>query len=202
MSRVLVYYAHPGERFSTVNTALYEVARDVDGIETLDLYRAYPRFNIDIDAEQQRLRDHDVIVFQHLLFWYSTPSLIKEWQDLVLEHGFAYGTGGDALQGKYLMQVLSAAGPEDAYSPSGYQHFELRQFLTPMEQTARLCGMHYLAPYAIYGALYAVEEDRLDPHLEGYRRLLEALRDDRLDLPAAQNADVLHPNTLPLKPQV
>ncbi|MEM1360366.1 MAG: NAD(P)H-dependent oxidoreductase [Pseudomonadota bacterium] len=202
MSRVLVYYAHPGERFSKVNTALYSVARDVDGIQTLDLYRAYPRFNIDIDAEQQRLRDHDVIVFQHPLFWYSTPSLVKEWQDLVLEHGFAYGTGGDALQGKYLMQALSAAGPEDAYSTSGYQHFELRQFLTPMEQTARLCGMHYLAPYAMYGALYAVEEDRLEPHLQGYQRLLEALRDDRLDLLAAQNADVLNPDTLPLKPQV
>ena len=198
MARVLVYYAHPGHRFSHVNTALFEAARDIDGISTLDLYRAYPRFNIDIDTEQQRLRDHDIIVFQHPLFWYSTPALIKEWLDLVLEHGFAYGTGGEALHGKALMQAISAAGPEDAYSASGYQHFELRRFLTPMEQTARLCGMRYLAPYPLFGALQAPQDGRLAPHIAGYRTVLEALRDDRLDLDAAVAAELLDADALPL----
>lgn len=28
---------------------------------------------------------------QHPFYWYSTPALLKEWQDLVLEHGWAYG---------------------------------------------------------------------------------------------------------------
>lgn len=202
MARVLVYYAHPGQRFSHVNVALFDAARDVDGITTLDLYRTYPRFNIDIDAEQQRLRDHDVIVFQHPLFWYSTPALIKEWLDLVLEHGFAYGIGGEALHGKCLLQAVSAAGPEDAYSADGYQHFELRQFLTPMEQTARLCGMRYLAPYPLFGSLRAPEENRLAPHVAGYRALLTALRDDRLDLDAAAAQDILRPEALPLIPRI
>lgn len=202
MARVIVYYAHPGHRFSHVNAALFEAARDVDGITVVDLYSVYPRFDIRIDDEQQRLRDHDVIVFQHPLFWYSTPSLIKEWLDLVLEHGFAYGAGGEELHGKSLLQAISAAGPEDAYSATGYQHFELRQFLTPMEQTAQLCGMRYLAPYPIFGALRAPQEDRLAPHVAGYRALLEALRDDRIDLDAAVATDILRNGQLPMKPRI
>lgn len=199
MARILLYYAHPGHRYSRTNRALFRAARRVEGITCVDLYAEYPRFAINIDTEQQRLRDHDVIVFQHPLFWYSTPALIKEWQDLVLEHGFAYGDGGTALHGKILMQVLSAAGPEEAYSQEGYQHFPLRTFLTPMEQTASLCGMTYLAPYALYGALKAPGDGRLEAHVAGYPALLEALRDDRLDLEAARLLDVMTAETLPLR---
>ena len=61
---------------------------------------------------QQRgcgLLDHDVVLFQFPLFWYSTPSILKEWQDLVLEHGFAYGAEGDALDGKRMMIAVTVA---------------------------------------------------------------------------------------------
>ncbi|MCV5747032.1 NAD(P)H-dependent oxidoreductase, partial [Escherichia coli] len=74
----------------------------------VDLYGEYPRFNINIDREQQRLREHDVVIFQFPLYWYSTPAILKEWQDLVLEYGFAYGTEGTELQGKTMLCVLSA----------------------------------------------------------------------------------------------
>ena len=58
---------------------------------------------------------HDIIVFQHPFYWYSSPAIIKEWQDLVLENGWAYGTGGNNLQGKYLMNAVSTGGNRDAY---------------------------------------------------------------------------------------
>ena len=69
-------------------------AREVPGITFIDLYAEYPRFDIDIDREQARLVEAGIILFQFPLFWYSTPSIIKVWQDLVLEHGFAYGSEG------------------------------------------------------------------------------------------------------------
>lgn len=94
MARLLVYYAHPGHRHSQVNRHMARAAERVAGITFVDLYAEYPRFDIDVEREQQRLLDHDVILFQFPVFWYSTPSLLKEWQDLVLEHGFAYGAGG------------------------------------------------------------------------------------------------------------
>ncbi|MEM6706346.1 MAG: NAD(P)H-dependent oxidoreductase [Acidobacteriota bacterium] len=185
MARLLAYYAHPGHRHSQANRAMVEAARGVEGLTFVDLYADYPRFDIDVDREQQRLLEHDVIVFQFPLFWYSTPALIKEWQDLVLEHGFAYGAGGDRLAGKRVQLAVTAAGSTEAYSEQGYQHYPIRTFLTPFEQTARLCQMEFSAPYVLYGSLHAPGDGRLAAHAEGYRKLLEALRDDRYDFAAA-----------------
>ena len=52
-------------------------AEAVNGISFVDLYRTYPRFDINVDAEQARLLEHDVILFQFPVFWYSTPALIN-----------------------------------------------------------------------------------------------------------------------------
>ena len=198
MTRVIAYYAHPGHRFSQVNAQMYQQAQSVERLTLVDLYAEYPRFDIDIDREQQRLMDHEVIVFQFPLFWYSTPSILKEWQDLVLEHGFAYGKDGTKLQGKRMMLAITAAGPEDAYTPQGYQRHHLRSFLRPLEQTAGLCKMNFLPPYVLYGALRAPEDGRVAPHATGYRRLLEGLRDGRFDDWEAGQHDVLTCDTLPI----
>lgn len=198
MARVLAYYAHPGQRYSHANRAMLEQAREIGGITLVDLYSEYPRFDIDIDREQQRLLDHDVIVLQFPLFWYSTPSLVKEWIDLVLEHGFAYGSGGDRLTDKRMMVAITAAGPKEAYTPEGYQHYPIRTFLTPLEQTARLCHMEFPPPYVLYASLRAPGEGRVGPHAEGYRRLLEALRDDRYDFAAAAEREVVCHDNLPI----
>ncbi|MEP3279037.1 MAG: NAD(P)H-dependent oxidoreductase [Stappiaceae bacterium] len=179
MAKLLLYYAHPGHRHSRVNKSMAKAAQKINGITFVDLYSDYPRHNINVEREQQRLLDHDVVMFQFPLFWYSTPSLIKEWQDLVLEHGFAYGSGGDNLAGKTMMLALTAAGSEEAYTTNGYQHFPLRTFLTPQEQTARLCKMSFAAPYVLHSSLQVSEADEIAAHVEGYVRLLKAIRDDR-----------------------
>ena len=199
MAKLIVYYAHPGYKYSHVNRFMSEVAGAVDGITFVDLYRDYPRFDIDVDVEQGRLRNHDVILFQFPLFWYSTPSIIKEWQDLVLEHGFAYGAGGDKLQGKRMLLAVTAAGPEDAYSPGGYQHYALRDFLRPLEQTARLCAMEFSPPYVLYSSLRAPSKGAVEPHVEGYKRLLEAIRDDRYDWITADRWETVKADSLPIR---
>ena len=192
MAKLIVYYAHPGHKHSHVNRYMAQAAKAVDGITFVDLYCDYPRTDIDVNIEQQRLLEHDVILFQFPLFWYSTPSLIKEWEDLVLEHGFAYGADGDKLAGKRMMLAVTAAGPEEAYTEEGYQHYPIRTFLTPLEQTARLCKMQFPAPYVLYASLRAPEEGQVEPHVVGYRTLLEAIRDDRYDFAAAEGMDVIN----------
>ena len=109
----------------------------------------------------------------------------------MLEHGFAYGKGGTELQGKTMMLALTAAGPEDAYQTDGYQHFPLRTFLTPLEQTARLCKMDFAPPYVLHASLRAPGEGKVEPHVEGYRRLLSAIRDNRFDFRAAAKEETL-----------
>ena len=199
MARLLVYYAHPGHRTSHANRAMAAVAEAIHGIAFVDLYRLYPRHNIDVATEQERLLDAEVVLFQFPLFWYSTPSLIKEWEDLVLEHGFAYGAGGDRLAGKTMLLAVTAAGPEDAYTTSGYQHFPLRTFLTPLEQTARLCRMRFSAPYVLFSSLKAPSSGVLASHVEGYRRLLAGIRDDAYDFDSADRMALVTYQTLPVR---
>ncbi|MCG6261647.1 NAD(P)H-dependent oxidoreductase [Vibrio vulnificus] len=186
-NKVLVIYAHPSQHRSEVNAPLFAAAQVVDGVTCVDLYAEYPQFDINIDKEQARLLEHDVIVFQFPLYWYSTPALLKEWQDLVLEYGFAYGTDGTALQDKLMLCVVSAGGKEEAYKAEGYNHFTIRQLLAPIEQMAALTSMHYLPPFAIFGARTALEENRIDQHVERYVTLLQALVEDRVNIHAANH---------------
>jgi len=197
--KVLVLFAHPGQRYSKANEQLTRVAGDVDGVTFVDLYAEYPRFKIDVAAEQQRLLTHDVIIFQFPLFWYSTPALLKEWQDLVLEYGFAYGEGGDRIAGKLFLPVVTAGGPEEFYRPGGRNNFRLRELLTPLEQTANLCGLQFVPPYTLFAALRAPGDDRLERHSAGYAKLLQALRDGQLDLAAASDLPLLTAENLPLR---
>ena len=169
-NKVLVLYAHPSQHRSEVNLPLFKVARKIEGVTAVDLYGEYPTFNINIAKEQLRLVEHDVIIFQFPLFWYSTPALLKEWQDLVLEYGFAYGNGADALQDKVFFCALSAGGKENAYQCDGYLHFTIKELLRPLEQMATLSGMKYLAPFTLFGSRTAIEEDRLTTQCTHNRR--------------------------------
>ena len=202
MANVLVYYAHPGHQVSRINKAMLDVARTIAGLTLVDLYAEYPRLDIDVDLEQERLTQHDLIVFQCPLFWYSTPAIVKEWQDLVLEQGFAYGHDGNALAGKVMMFALTAAGPQAAYTSDGYQHFDLRTFLTPLEQTARLCKMRFAAPYVLFDALREVDGDgagaQLEHHAAGWGQILTALRDDQYDFDLADTRGVVGFADLPI----
>lgn len=190
--RVLVLFAHPALDRSEANRPLVEATAGLEGVTLVDLYAEYPTFDINVDREQARLLSHEVICFMHPLYWYSTPAILKEWQDLVLEHGFAYGIDGHALRGKVFFNALTAGGPAAAYSASGYNHFTIREVLCPLEQMARLSGMIFLPPFALFGARTAVEEGRVPRHVADWRRLLAALREDRLDLAAAAGAGTLN----------
>lgn len=192
--RILILFAHPSLDHSEVNRPLAEAAANLAGVSLVDLYAEYPNFDINIDREQARLRGHEVICFMHPLYWYSTPAILKEWQDLVLEYGFAYGSGASALHGKLFFNALTAGGSESAYSATGANHFSIRELLNPMDQMARLCGMVFLPPFALFSARTALEDGRLDRHLADWVRLLAALRDDRLDLMTACHQARLNTN--------
>ncbi|MGF1696996.1 NAD(P)H-dependent oxidoreductase [Vibrio lamellibrachiae] len=189
--KVLVLYAHPSQHRSEVNQFLFEKACSIPNVTAVDLYGLYPTFDINIDNEQQRLVDHDVVIFQFPLYWYSTPAILKEWQDLVLEYGFAYGHEGNALEGKTFLCAITAGGKEDAYQSEGYNHFTIRQLLQPLEQTATLTGMNYIAPFALFGSRTALEENRINDHVDFWSSLLTALVENTLDLEKAANAEKL-----------
>lgn len=157
-----------------------------------DLYEWYPKFHINVAREQALLLEHDVIIFQHPFYWYSSPAILKQWQDLVLEYGFAYGKSGTRLSGKLFLTAISTGGPISAYQRSGYNHFSVRELLAPFEQTARLCGMTYLPPFVVPGVLWMEDENELTAYASSYRRALEALRDNTVDLSEIMKLDTLN----------
>ncbi len=180
-------FAHPSLDRSEVNRPMADVARHLPGVTLIDLYAEYPDFQINVDLEQKRLLEHDVIVFQHPLYWYSTPAILKEWQDLVLEHDFAYGSNGTALHGKIFFNAITAGGMESAYHAEGFNHFTIRELLQPIEQMALLCGMTYLPAFTLFGARTALEDERVNQHIADWTYLLKALRDNRLDVGLAKD---------------
>ena len=183
MTRILLLFAHPALEKSRVHRRLLEALPRLPGLTLQDLYEAYPDFDVDVRREQALLASHDLILLQHPFYWYSTPALLKQWQDLVLEHGWAYGSNGTALRGKRMANVVTSGGGPAAYTREGLNRFTVRELLAPVEQTARLCGMEYLPPYLIQGT-HRMNESDLAAAAERYARALTALHDDQVDLDA------------------
>jgi glutathione-regulated potassium-efflux system ancillary protein KefG len=173
---VLVLFAHPAIQNSRVHRRFARAIRDLEGVTFHDLYEAYPDFDVDARHERRLLVDHDVYVLEHPIHWYGAPALVKQWIDLVLEYGWAYGPGGDALAGRRILHAVSAGGREDAYQRSGPNHFTLPELLAPIEQTFRLCNVDYLRPFVVYGT-HALGEAEIDAAAAGYRKAISALRD-------------------------
>ena len=171
MKKTLLLFAHPSFEKSRANAALLAGIRDLDHVTIHDLYEAYPDFMIRVNREQDLLLENERIVLQHPFFWYSTPAIVKEWFDIVLEYGWAYGRGGNALHGKSLLSVVTAGGSEDDYEPDGQNRYRVSEFLRPIEQTAVLCGMTYEEPMVVYSAL-SHDKDSLEREVERYRELL------------------------------
>ena len=192
MNKILIVFGHPAFKRSAINAELRKAVENLDGVTFHDLYACYPDFLIDVPHEQDLCKQHDVIVFQHPFYWYSTPAIIKEWFDLVLEHAWAYGTTGNALAGKITFQALTAGGDQASYRADGLNRFTIRELTTPFRATANLCGMDWLPPFAVLGIHQGLPEVDRIRHAEDYRRTLIALRDNRLDLERARDGELLN----------
>ncbi|MDZ7955339.1 NAD(P)H-dependent oxidoreductase [Nostoc sp. DedQUE09] len=179
-NQILILFAHPALEKSRVNRHLIQAVQGLDSITIHDLYEAYPNFDINVKFEQDLLLAHDIIVFQHPFYWYSSPAILKEWLDLVLEHGFAYGNTGTALYGKKLLSAITTGGSEQAYCREGYNYFSIQELLVPFEQTARLCGMEYLPPFLVHETHQLREQHQIAKHADDYRTAIIGLRDNTI----------------------
>ncbi len=173
--RILVLFAHPRFEDSLTHQALFAAYQGIAGIQIRDLYELYPDFNIDVATEKAALAENDLIIWQHPLYWYSCPPLLKQWIDMVLEFGWAYGPGGNALEGKYFLQLVSSGGSRAVYSSEGRNRFTLPTFLSPFNQTVHLCKAHYLPPFAVQGTHRLTGLERQN-YAEKFRLALMALQ--------------------------
>ena len=191
MNRILILFAHPAFERSMVHKSLIENISTLDGITINDLYENYPDFDINVEKEKTLLLEHQVIVWQHPLFWYSGPALLKQWQDLVLEHGWAYGKQGHALDGKKIFNAITSGTEMEAYRSEGLQRNTIREFLLPFERTAQLCRMIYLPPFWIPGT-HKFNPEQIRKYSNQYKNLLLLVRDSKPDDKKIQTVSFLN----------
>lgn len=174
INKILIVFAHPKLERSSINTFLIKSIPKSSNITFHDIYESYPDFNIDVEYEKKLLENHNIIVWQHPFYWYSAPPLLKQWIDLVLEFGWAYGPGGNALQGKIAFNSITSGGQRSAYSKEGYNRFTVKELLAPFDQTAVLCKMTYLPPFAVHGT-HRISKEELELSAKLYQEMLTRL---------------------------
>jgi glutathione-regulated potassium-efflux system ancillary protein KefF len=174
LAMLVLIFAHPYPNRSRANRALLAAVRDLPDVEVRSLYDMYPEFDFDVEAEQAALSRSKIIVWQHPIYWYAPPGLLKHWFDKVLLRGWAYGEGGTALHGKRCLWVTTTGGEPDAYGPGGMHNHSFPVFVPPVEQTARFCGMRWEPPIVLHGA-HRISDAALSRAAEDYRLRLQDL---------------------------
>lgn len=155
--KTLVIAAHPNLSNSVINKMWIDRLHQEKDITVHDLYTEYPDGRINVEREQQLLLEHDRIVFQFPFYWYSSPSLLKEWQDVVLTYGWAYGSEGTKLHGKEFVLAISTGGPEAAYQAGGYNQYSMSELTKPFQATANLTGMRFLPSFITQGVRFLTD---------------------------------------------
>ncbi|OPY90980.1 MAG: General stress protein 14 [Syntrophus sp. PtaU1.Bin208] len=181
MNRILILFAHPRFENSRVNRALLKGIGGNPAVTLNDLYEQYPDFNIDVEREKALLTEHQLLVWMHPIYMYSAPALLKQWIDVVLEHGWAHGEGGNVLRDKWIFNAVSSGGTRKEYAANGFNRFTMGEFLIPYQQTAILCGMIYLPPFATQGT-YRLTDADLEYYSALYSTLLDRLVQGNLDI--------------------
>ena len=173
--KILLLFAHPSMNNSRVHSKLLPLAKGIEHLTIHDLYAQYPDEFIIAEREQMLLNNHDIILMQFPLFWFSTPGILKNWQDIVLEYGYAIGGEKQALKDKYFGVITSTGGRDySATNEEGFRRLTVRDYLVPLESMAMVCAMKYLPPFVIHDGR-RIDDEKLAQHARNYRYYLDNL---------------------------
>jgi len=174
MKKILVNVVHANLNDSIVNKKLLNGIKNLDNVTINNLYGNYPDFKIDVKKEQELLLGHDVVVFQFPMYWFSSPALLKEWFDVVLTPGFAYG-GTYKLENKSFCVAISCGGAEKEFSITGKEEKTVDEFLFPFSTTANYIKMNYEKAYITYDTESKLSEDTLSEYTNDYIKYIKEL---------------------------
>lgn len=189
--KTLILFGHPAFQKSTVNKELIRGLLELEYVTFHDLYENYPDMDIDIDYEQKLLSEHDCIIMMHPFYWYSTPAIFKEWMDLVLEHGWAFGSEGTHLEGKLFFSAITTGAPKAVYARGQRQNYTINELLAPVFQTSNLCNMITLPPFVTHGS-HSIDMKYISRNRGLFFKLLEHISNDMLDVNKAREYEYIN----------
>lgn len=136
----------------------------------------------DIQAEIEKLKWCDLLIFNFPMYWFSVPAILKGWIDRVFVSGFCYGgkrfydQGG--LKGKKGLLAFTLGGREHMFGQDKI-HGDMQTMLRPiLRGSMAYVGLSVLPPFIGWHVPYISDEDR-HTLLEEYRSYLTNL--DQLD---------------------
>ncbi|XP_004431842.1 PREDICTED: NAD(P)H dehydrogenase [quinone] 1 [Ceratotherium simum simum] len=134
------------------------------------------RLSSDIVAEQKKLEDADLVIFQFPLQWFGVPAILKGWFDRVLVGGFAYSFTAlydkGPFQNKKAVLSITTGGSGPMYSLQGI-HGDMNILLWPIQSgTLHFCGFQVLEPQLTYN-IGRIPKDARIQILEGWKKRLE-----------------------------
>ena len=180
MSKILLVVAHPNIASSIGNKTIIEKFKTLHpDVEIDELYKLYPDFKIDVKREKEKLLRADYIILQFPMFWYNAPALMRQWFESVLEHGFAYGSNGKALEGKKLILSITTGSPTEDYKPGGKQSYTIEDLTKGFHQLANLCSMKWDG-FITTGNLVFFLRDKPDE----LKKMMERLEQHAIELSA------------------
>ncbi|MDO3408234.1 NAD(P)H-dependent oxidoreductase [Saccharibacillus sp. CPCC 101409] len=178
--KTLVIAVHPALHESRIHRRwLEELRRYPEEITISSLYEKYPDGVIDIAREQRLAENHDRIVLQFPLYWFSSPPLLKQWLDEVLLEDWAYGKGIDLFASKTIGAAVSGGSQEDDYRREGRYRLDIHTLLSPLATTARYLEAGWEAPFVLYGAGSRMSDDEIARSAEAYARHLLSYKINR-----------------------
>ena len=139
----------------------------------------------DVQAEVDKIRAADLLIFHFPLWWFAPPAILKGWCDRALVHGALHDVDNrfDAglCRGKRALFCVTTGADAVESGPDGKEG-DTRLLLWPLAQTLRYLGMTVLAPECVpgvhgyfTGAEKAALRSRLRAVLAGQAGLLAGL---------------------------
>lgn len=179
--KTLVILSHPTFEESGTQQFLIQsiTSPPLEQVTLHILEQAYPDGNIDVKREQELLKEHDRILFQFPFYWYSSPPLLKKWQDEVLTEHFAFGYRGDRLKGKDFGLILSVGIAEKEYQSGGQEGFSISELTKPYQALAKKTQMQYMKPLVIFQFAYLSEQAKMNLLIQ-YQQYLTLAKPDSL----------------------
>jgi len=164
----LFIFAHPNLSSSNINASLKEsITNNLEeyNAEILDLHEEYPEFKIDVQKEQKRILSADNIIFVFPIYWYSLTPILKQYLDVVLKYGFAYGDKF-SIKGKGWIALTSSGKDKEGYENLGYSIEELMIFF---ELSMKYMKLNKLGWINNYGA----KKDNIEDSLNDLKKYLK-----------------------------
>ncbi|WP_286830944.1 MULTISPECIES: NAD(P)H-dependent oxidoreductase [Kordiimonas] len=143
--------------------------------------------NYDVQAEIEKYRAADLVIYQYPVFWFMVPGRLKQYMDDVFAYDafFTYNDGpygsGGLMHGRKVMFSTTWNAPAEAFDDRNafFGGMNPAEAILPMRKAHQYCGFtelpHFSSHNVIKDPQFASHKARLESHLRKVLHLEKAV---------------------------